>query len=117
MVDINNKDVEAAAAKADHAPVDAPPSYTPQTLTPINPPPASSSASNLQPPLVELPAERIHAPGPSFSQNLLNVRDQPANVVCPRCHYGVQTQIKSRVGTHAGYIPFTMLYLTIVSGL
>jgi hypothetical protein len=104
MVDTSNdKATEAAAAAATSkgdAATDAPPSYTPRPVTQTNPPPSSSSSRS--PPPVALPSDRIYTPGPSFSQDLSKVGEQPANVVCPRCHYGVQTQTRTRVGTHAG---------------
>jgi len=95
MVEIHqNKDT--TSAKVDNM-SDAPPDYTPRTVPlPATPPPRE------YPPPLELPPDRIHAPGPTFSQDLRQLKDIPANVICPRCHYGVQTQIRSVCGTHAG---------------
>jgi hypothetical protein len=82
--------------------LDAPPTYTPRVATPqtpIYPPPSSET-----PPRIAevVPPERIHAPTAPFSTDLTLIGPEPANVICPRCHYGVRTSTQSSPGTHAG---------------
>jgi hypothetical protein len=78
---------------------DAPPSYSPrevpaEPVTPIHPPPRADGPDNNAP--------RIYTPRPPFTTNLSEIGAEPANVICPRCHYGVTTGVKASVGTHAG---------------
>ena len=77
------------------APAEDPPSYSPPTL----------ERTEEVTPTTSRPVfpENIHAPQPPFCQDLSHLGPDPASVVCPRCHYGVQTQTKGRVGVHAGY--------------
>jgi hypothetical protein len=115
VVTNTQKGAEAAQTKGDNL-VDAPPSYSPYSPRSASPLPAAGPATPRRdyPQTVELPTDRIHVPGPSFSQDLSKVHDTPANVVCPRCHYGVQTQVRSVCGTHAGYTSWC--YADVVSG-
>lgn len=112
------QDKNTEAAKDTTSLVDAPPSYTPRAaspITPIHPPPPPAESS--------VTPERVHAPTAPFSNDLVQIGPEPANVVCPRCHYGVRTNTKSRAGTHAGYPsplspPLCRVVLTgLVSGL
>src|SRR5271170_3840730 len=77
--------------------VDAPPVYTPRAASPIHPPPPPPATSSSVTP------ERIHAPTPPFTTDLVQIGPEPTNVICPRCHHGVRTNTNSRAGTHAGY--------------
>ena len=88
----------------DETPHDAPPSYTPKAIpqTPIHPPPRSTSLPPASDP-VSVP-ERVHVPKPPFSTDLTQLGPDPGNVICPRCHYGVRTSVKSSVGVNAGFV-------------
>ena len=84
----------APAMVPENMPIEAPPSYTPHEETPkapISPPPTTPSAP-----------ERVYTPQGPFSSNLVEVGPDPANVICPRCRYGVRTQTSSKAGAHAG---------------
>src|SRR5271156_1262785 len=81
------------------SPIDEPPSYSPPATGPAEE--RSPLLTNPQPPVFP---ENIHAPQPPFSTDLKHIGPDPTSVICPRCHYGVQTVTKSRVGVHAGYI-------------
>lgn len=100
-----SKVTEASTSNVDEiGQVEAPPSYSPRATSPqpataLNHPPSGSGHSDVEP--VREPVQ-IHAPLPPFLNDLSQVRADSANVVCPRCHYGVQTSTKSRAGTHAG---------------
>ena len=108
-------------------PIEAPPSYTPRAITPLHPPPRSSSPPpplpqqprpNDGPPTpILLPVDRIHIATSIFSQDLTQIKDTSANVVCPRCHYGVQTKTNHRAGTHAGYPSNSPRLMYVVCGL
>jgi hypothetical protein len=106
MTESNKATEAAAAAKADNPQVEAPPSYTPRVMSPvtrIDPPPTTST-----PLLVdnESPAPRqIYSQAPSgpFLNDPTKLGAEPANIICPRCHYGVQTSTRTRAGTHAAY--------------
>lgn len=86
---------------------DDPPSYTvlPESpsaevriaITPIEPPSASETR-----PLLGSP-ERIYFPPGPYSQDLTTLGPDSATVICPNCHYVVQTTVQSCMGTHAGY--------------
>jgi len=81
------------------SPIEDPPSYSP---------PAAGPSADERSPLLTTPQptvlpENIHAPQPPFSTDLSHIGPDPTNVICPRCHYGVQTVTKTRVGVHAGY--------------
>jgi len=88
-----------AAKPTTEAPVDAPPSYTPHPSSPAPMPsreaPAAATTSHVVP-------ENVHVPQAPFSNDLNKIGPDPTNVICPRCHYGVQTLTKSRTGTQAG---------------
>jgi hypothetical protein len=84
--------------------MEAPPQYTPRTGSPINPPPPTTTTPPLASSSTVTP-ENVHSPTAPFSDNLVQIGPEPTNVVCPRCHYGVRTNTKSRAGTHAGYSP------------
>lgn len=92
-----NKATEAASNAGDIVPADAPPSYTPRGT--IDPSPSTSSS---HPPTETVVPERIYAPSAPFSVSLTNIGAEPANVICPRCQYGVTTCTRPRAGTHAG---------------
>lgn len=95
---------EATSSKVHAEQVEAPPSYSPramspQPVTPLHPQPTTPLL-----PDVEAAREPIlYAPRPALLNDLTQIRADSAHVVCPRCHYAVQTTTKSRAGTHAGY--------------
>jgi hypothetical protein len=96
----NDKKPEDNVAPIEEVP---PPTYTPREIpatpvTPIHPPPPH--------PRTYTPDNnvRVLAPRPPFASNLAEIGPEPANVVCPRCHYGVTTSVKSSIGSHAAYI-------------
>ncbi len=97
---------EATSSKVQTEQVEAPPSYTPratspQPATPLYPQPTTPVPSD-----IEAAREPVlYAPRPALLNDLTQIRADSAHVVCPRCHYGVQTNTKSRVGTQAGYFP------------
>ena len=107
-----DKDMEIAAANTDNHPSDAPPSYTPRETyeSPDIPPPTQPSKSPINPPSPSATPgpsesrtpENIYAPQPPFSNDLAGIGPEPANVICPRCHYGVRTNTKPRAGMHVG---------------
>jgi len=92
--------VEATPSQPENSHTDSPPVYTPRatpiTETPIHPPPTTTPAV-----VYDVP-ERVHVPTAPFYTDLTKLGPEPANVICPRCHYGVCTSITSRVGTNAG---------------
>lgn len=95
----NDKIVDANSSQADTSHADSPPVYTPRSTTPktsIHPPLTPRSTTG------EAIPEQVHAPAAPFSIDLLQIGPEPANVICPRCHYGVRTSFRNRVGTHAG---------------
>ena len=99
------KVTEATASNVENEQVEAPPTYTPratspQPITPLTPPPRGSVPSDVESTSVPV---QLYTPRPPFLNDLSQLRADPANVVCPRCPYGVQTTTKSRAGTHAGY--------------
>jgi hypothetical protein len=105
MTESNKATEAAAAAKADNPQVEAPPSYTPRAMSPvtrIDPPPTTST-----PLLVDNePAPRqiyVQPPRGPFLNDPTKLGAEPANIICPRCHYGVQTSTRTRAGTHAAY--------------
>jgi len=83
-----NKTPEVAEETSSH--VEPPPSYTPRVASPKPAAPRSATPVN------------VHTPQPPFNTDLSALGPEPANVICPRCHYGVVTSVHSRVGTHAG---------------
>lgn len=86
-----------ASKEPENIPAEAPPSYSPQ-------PEESPKAVINPPPATNLP-ERVYQPSGPFSSNLTELGSDPANVICPRCQYGVRTQTASTPGAHAGYEP------------
>ena len=101
-----SKVTEPTTSNAESGQAEAPPSYSPratspQPVTPLNHPPSGSVPSDVE--TINDPIQ-IHTPRPPFLNDPSQLRADPANVVCPRCHYGVQTTTRSRAGTHAGYI-------------
>ena len=101
-----SKVTEPTTSNAESGQAEAPPSYSPratspQPVTPLNHPPSGSVPSDVE---TTTDPIQIHTPRPPFLNDPSQLRADPANVVCPRCHYGVQTTTRSRAGTHAGYI-------------
>lgn len=101
------KVTEATTSNVENEHVGAPPTYTPratspQPITPLTPPPIGAVTSDVESTSGHV---QIYTPRLPFLNDLSQVRADPANVVCPRCHYGVQTTTKTRAGTHAGYLP------------
>lgn len=96
----DDKIVEANSSHPEDSHTDSPPVYTPRStatpVTPIHPPPTTAPA------VVDGVPERVYAPTAPFSTDFTRIGPEPANVVCPRCHYGVCTSTRSRAGTHAG---------------
>jgi len=73
------------------------PEYTPRsTSQPLPTRPAT-------PPRPATPAHSVPAAHTSsLTRDVSDLRAHSANVVCPRCHHGIMTQTRSRVGTNAG---------------
>ena len=98
----DDKIVEADSSRPENSHADSPPLYTPRATatpgTPIHPPPTTTPDSAV----VDVVPEQVHAPTAPFSIDLTNIGPEPTNVICPRCHYGVSTSTRTRVGTHAG---------------
>jgi len=91
---------------------DDPPSYTPpgQDPHPENKKNATTRPSTLaSPPASVAVPEHIHSPTGPFLKDLYKIGSKPANVICPSCQYGVRTYTKGRVGSHAGYVPYSLL--------
>jgi len=98
-----SKVTEAKSSKVEPEQVEAPPSYSPramspQPVTPLHPPPTTPVPSDVESAREPL----LYAPRPPRLDDLTQIGADSAHVVCPRCHYSVQTKTTSRAGTHAG---------------
>jgi hypothetical protein len=103
----STKATEAAKANAKNPQVEPPPSYTPRATSPVtllNPPPTTSALIDYEP---VVPSQiHIQRPRGPFLNDPSQLGAEPANIICPRCHYGVQTSTRTRAGTHAAYALF-----------
>ena len=97
----DDKIVEADSPQPENSQIECPPSYTPRAAEtpgkPIHPLPSSTP-----PALTEAIPELVHVPTALFFIDFAKIGPEPTNVICPRCHYGVRTSIRTRAGTHAG---------------
>jgi hypothetical protein len=100
----SSKTTEAAKANAENRQVESPPSYTPRATSPVtrlNPPPTTSTLIAREP---VVPSQiYVQQPSGPFLNDPSQLGAEPSNIICPRCHYGIQTSTRTRAGTHAAY--------------